>query len=66
MNAPCTVTARMGAANPTGAAKVTSAVMLGLRCTDAGHIYTDSGLWIIVRDKAVFACPSGNQSGLEG
>ena len=60
MNAPCTVTARVGAANPTGAAKVTSAVMLGLRCTDAGHIYTDSGLWIIVRDKAVFACLGGD------
>ena len=60
MNAPCTVTARMGATNSTGAAKVTSAVMLGLRCTDAGHIYTDSGLWIIVRDKAVFACLGGD------
>lgn len=60
MNAPCTVTARVGATNPTGAAKVTSAVMLGLRCTDAGHIYTDSGLWIIVRDKAVFACLGGD------
>lgn len=60
MNAPCTVTAQLAAAGSEGTAKVTSAAMLGLRCTDAGHIYTDSGLWIILRDKAVFACIGGN------
>ena len=60
MSAPCTVTARVSAETAGDNANVTSAVMLGLRCTDAGHIYTDSGLWIILRDKAVFACLNGD------
>lgn len=60
MSAPCTVTARVSAETTGDSANVTSAVMLGLRCTDAGHIHTDSGLWIILRDKAVFACLSGD------
>lgn len=37
----------------------TSAVMLGIRCTDAGHFYSDSGLWVLLQGKSAFVCIGG-------
>lgn len=50
-----TVWAQMSATLPTDdtTPDATSAVMLGVRCTEAGHVYTDSGIWILLQGRAV-------------
>ena len=61
MTAPCTVRARMSTQSADPSAQLTSAVMLGVRLTDPGHIYSDSGIWFILRDRAVFARIGGRE-----
>lgn len=48
-----TAWARMSATLPEddSSPDATSAVMLGVRCTEAGHVYTDSGIWILLQGR---------------
>lgn len=56
-----TVYADLSATLPEGSATpdAYAAVMLGLRCADAGHLYSDSGLWIFLQGDSVFVCLGG-------
>lgn len=56
-----TVYADLSATLPEGSATpdAYTAVMLGLRCTDAGHLYSDSGLWIFLQGDSAFVCLGG-------
>lgn len=56
-----TVYADLSATLPEGKAEpdADSAVMLGLRCADAGHLYSDSGLWIFLQGDSAFVCLGG-------
>lgn len=56
-----TVYADLSATLPEGSATpdAYAAVMLGLRCVDAGHLYSDSGLWIFLQGDSAFVCLGG-------